>query len=61
MIAINSLRYKLSYLLVRKFVEIRLNDKIIVTEYLVVLHHNFVILPKGYTGIKAHFCRLYWN
>ena len=28
------------------------NDKIIVTEYSVVLHRNFVIWPEGYTELK---------
>ena len=48
------------------------SDKIIVIEFSVALHHNFVSLPEGYatlelkrtfvgyTGIKAHFsCRLH--
>ena len=34
------------------------NDKIIVTKLSYVLYHNFVIIPEGYTGIKAYFCRL---
>ena len=36
-------------------------DKIILIEFVIALHHNFVILPEGYTGIKVHFCRLRWN
>ena len=29
-------------------------NKIIVNEFLAALHHNFIILPEGYNGIKVH-------
>ena len=32
---------------------VNFNDTVIATEFSVVLNHNFITLPKGYTEIKS--------